>query len=96
MTTNKEIIEIIYKSIDEINQQNDTHITKSAGTKLFGRDSDIDSLGLVNLITSIEDGIEELTGKYFPIADERALSMENSPFKTIETLANYIEILINE
>jgi acyl carrier protein len=95
MTTKNEIIEIIFRSIDEINKQNDIHLAKDTNTKLYGRESDLDSLGLVNLITSIEEGIEELTGNYIAIADERALSLENSPFKTVETLSNYIEILLN-
>ena len=30
------------------------------------------------------------------LADERALSMKESPFRTIESLVNYIEVLINE
>lgn len=92
----EKIIEIIFKSIEDINEQNETTIAKDINTKLFGSDSELDSLGLVNLITSIEDGIEDLTGNYIPIADERAFSMESSPFKTVETLANYIEVLINE
>lgn len=96
MATSKEIMEIIFRSIEEINQQNDTNIPKEINTKLFGRDSELDSLGLVNLITSIEEGIEDLTGNYVPIADERAFSMESSPFKTVETLAEYIEALLNE
>jgi D-alanine--poly(phosphoribitol) ligase subunit 2 len=96
MTTKNAIIEIIFKSIDEINQENETHIAKDVNTRLFGKESELDSLGLVNLITSIEEGIEELTGNYIPIADERAFSLESSPFKTIETLASYIEILLND
>lgn len=94
--TKNDIKEIIFKSIDEINLQNDLQIAKEASTKLFGRDSDLDSLGLVNLITTIEEKIEEKTGNYIPIADERAFSQESSPFKTVETLASYIEKLLND
>ncbi|MEI7502965.1 MAG: hypothetical protein WCJ61_06745 [Paludibacter sp.] len=96
MTTKNEILEIIYKSIDDINEQNDIQIVKDEKTKLFGKDCDLDSLGLVNLITTIEESIEDLTGNYMPIADERAFSLEASPFKTVESLANYIEVLLNE
>lgn len=96
MTTKNEITEIIFNCIEEINQQNDSKIPKDIYTKLYGSDSELDSLGLVNLITSLEESIEELTGKYIPIADERAFSLETSPFKTIETLANHIEILLHE
>lgn len=96
MTTKKEILDIIFKSIEEINLQNDIEIVKDVNTKLFGSDCALDSLGLVNLIVSIETNIEELTGKYLPIADERAFSLESSPFKTVDTLSDYIELLINE
>jgi acyl carrier protein len=96
MTTKNEIIEIIFDSIEEINQQNNSEIKRDLNTKLIGSESDLDSLGLVNLITSIEEKIEELTGRYIPFADERAFSLETSPFKTVETFANYIEILLNE
>jgi len=96
MKTKNEILEIIFKSIDKINEQNDTHIEKAAETKLFDIDSELDSVGLVNLITSIEENIEEITGNYIPIADERAFSLESSPFRTVDTLADYIETLIND
>jgi len=96
MATKNQIIEIIFKSIEDVNEQNETTIAKDINTKLFGADSELDSLGLVNLITSVEEGIEDLSGNYIPIADERAFSMESSPFKTVDTLANYIEVLINE
>src|ERR1035437_3347305 len=96
MVTKKEIIDIIFNCIEELNQQNDSKIQKDINTKLFGSESDLDSLGLVNIITSIEDNIEELTGKYIPFADERAFSLEKSPFKTVGTFANYIEKLVND
>jgi acyl carrier protein len=96
MATKNEIIEIIFDCIEDYNQQEGCEIQKEISTKLIGSESDLDSLGLVNLITSIEEGIEELTGEYIPIADERALSLENSPFRTIETLVNYIEKLLHE
>ena len=96
MKTKEDILEIIYNSIEELNYQNDYEIAKEEGTKLFGSDCNLDSLGLVNLISLIEDSIEEKTGEYLPIADERAFSMESSPFKTIGVLANYIQTLLNE
>jgi acyl carrier protein len=96
MKTKNEIIEIIFDCIEEMNQQNDTQIPKDSNAMLFGSDSALDSLGLVNLINSIEEKVEEVTGKYIPIADESAMSLESSPFKTVETLATYIETLLND
>ncbi len=95
MTTKTQILDVISQSIDEINVQNELSITKTPETKLFGQESALDSLGLVNLITAIEERIENLTGTYYPIADENAFSQEISPFRSIETLANYIVTAIN-
>ena len=94
--TKDEIINVIYSSIDDINQQNEINIPKTLDAVLFGRKSDLDSLGLINLINTIEEKIEEATGEYISITDERAMSLEVSPFKTVGTLANYIETLLNE
>ena len=96
MIKKNKIIEIIFQSIEDINKENDIEITKDVNTKLFGSDSELDSILLVNLIVSIEENIETLSGEYIPIADERAFSLEVSPFKTIETLSKHIEILLNE
>ncbi|MDB5249638.1 MAG: hypothetical protein JWQ40_4032 [Segetibacter sp.] len=95
MITKDEIIEIIFNSIDEINEQNRSSIPKEASTTLFGSQSELDSLGLVHLITSIEEKTEEATGKNITIADEKAMSLSYSPFKTVETLANYIKTLVD-
>lgn len=96
MIPKSEIIEIIFQSIEDINRENDIEIPKDVDTKLFGSGSELDSILLVNLIVAIEERIEEVSGKYIPIADERAFSLENSPFKTIDTLADYIKTLLNE
>jgi len=96
MVTKEEIIEIIFKSIDEINEQNETHLVKNEATKLFGRDSDLDSLGLVNLIVSVEENINEQLNVSISIVDEKAMSQKNSPFKSVETLTDYLMQLLNQ
>ena len=91
-------LNLIFDTIDEINLELDSsnQIEKNEDTVIFGIESALDSIGLVNFITIIEQKIEEETGKFITIADERAMSMENSPFKTVGTLKEYIELLINE
>ena len=96
MVTKNEIIEIIFQSIDDINKENDIEILKDVDTKLFGPESELDSILLVNLIVAIEENIDELSGKYIAIAYERAFSLENSPFISSDSLADYIKILLNE
>ncbi|MES2330144.1 MAG: acyl carrier protein [Bacteroidota bacterium] len=92
------VLEIIYEGIDDLNQDLEPgeQLEKNEEATIFGPDSKLDSMGLVNLITIIEEKLEKKTGRFISIADERAMSMEASPFKTIGTLKNYITDLINE
>ena len=91
-------LNLIFDTIDEMNVELDSsnQIEKNEDTVIFGIESALDSIGLVNFITIIEQKIEEETGKFITIADERALSLVNSPFRTVGTLKDYIDLLINE
>jgi hypothetical protein len=88
----------IYDAIDEINEdlEQSEKILKTDVAQIFGTGSSLDSMGLVNLITLIEQRIEDETGKFISIADEKAMSMQSSPFKTVATLKEYIANLLNE
>lgn len=92
------VLEIIYEVIDEVNLElsESSRIEKNEQAVIFGEQSTLDSMELVNFITLVEEKLEEATGHFIPIADERAMSMESSPFKTIGSLKQYIETLINE
>ncbi len=92
------VLELIYNSIDEMNLdiEESQQVKKTEETQIFGTGDSLDSLQLVNLITIIEQKIEEETGEFVSLADERAMSMEESPFKTVSSLKVYIETLINE
>ena len=94
----KEIIEIIYKSISELNKQldYDSQLEKSTNTILMGSNSQLDSLGLVNLIIAVEQNIEKNFDTTITLADEKALTQKQSPFLTIGSLADYIVLLIKE
>ncbi len=91
-------LQLIFDTIDEMNLDLELleKIEKKEDTVIFGIESALDSIGLVNFITIIEQKIEEETGRFITIADERAMSMKHSPFKTVGTLKEYIELLINE
>ena len=68
----------------------------NADTRLYGRMSLLDSIGLVNLIADLEERIEEAFGVNVVLADERAMSMTRSPFRRVGTLAGYIGTLVEE
>ena len=92
------ILKTIYQAVEEINQQlpEEARLKLSPDTVLWSKANGLDSMGLVNLIVMTEENIEEEFGKAINLADEKAMSQENSPFQTIETLANYIGMLVKE
>ena len=92
------IYKSIYKSIDEVNSQmsKEEKLIKSPDTVLYGESSSIDSIGLINIIVTVEQNIEDDFEKSITLADQKAMSQKQSPFKTVESLAKYIQILIEE
>lgn len=92
------VLEVVYAAIDELNEQlpADEPLSKSPETVLFGSDGSLDSMGLVNLITIAEQKIEESFGHPITLADERAFSAEESPFKTVGSLSKYVVGVLQE
>lgn len=58
-----------------------------ADTPLYGGDSGIDSLSLVRLIVALEGAAQRQAGRRITLADEKAMSMRSSPFRTAGSLA---------
>lgn len=94
MISKEKVNEIIFKCVDETNIEDGTNISKDLNTILMGSDSEIDSLGLVSLIVEIEEAINEEFDVSLTLADEKAMSQRISPFKTLDTLSNYIISLL--
>ena len=98
MTTTDKWIDIIYSAIDEINtmREDQPDIEKSPATVLYGKSGQLDSLGLVTLIVSVEGKVQDESGTTVAITDERALTRPVSPFQSVESLASYIDELVQE
>jgi hypothetical protein len=98
MNTPTNALTAIYRAVDSMNAElpPDRQLSKTPATRLLGPQSVLDSLHLVSLLISIEREIEDMFGVAPTLANERALSMKESPFRTIESLASYIEVLISE
>ncbi len=90
--------EILYPAIEEINETLDEgeQLTKSPETVLFGDGALLDSVGLVNFIVTAERIAQEITGKAITLASEKAFSRRQRPFRTVGSLAVYIEELLAE
>ena len=96
MITGIDVAEIIYEAIDELNEEisGSKKISKEPDTVLFGHDSLLDSLGLVNLIITVEGLITDKFDLNITIVNEKAMSQKNSPFKSVQTLSDFILTLI--
>jgi acyl carrier protein len=90
------ILAAIYRAVDWINDclSPDHQLVKAPETRLVGPQSVLDSIQLVSLIVTTEQEIEDAFGVAVTLADERALSMKASPFRSIQSLADYIALLI--
>lgn len=92
------ILGTIYRALDYVNDElpPDRQLIKAPETRLLGPESGLDSIQLVNLIVTTEREIEDAIGVAVTLADERALSMKSSPFRSIQSLADYISLLIRD
>jgi acyl carrier protein len=96
MNDPENIVAAIYRAVDWINDElpPDRQLIKAPETRLLGSQSVLDSMHLVSLIVATEREVEDAFGVALTLADERALSMKESPFRSIQSLADYIGILI--
>lgn len=85
------IIQIILEELETLNKDAGLgmDISPGEGTHLYTKSSPLDSLGLVRLLADVEDGIEQEFGVSILIADEQAMSMIKSPFRSVGALAEY-------
>lgn len=67
----------------------------SATTQIYGSSGSLDSLALVSFITDLEQTLSDELGLNVVLADEKAMSLRNSPFKDVTTLTQYILTLLD-
>lgn len=92
------ITRALFRSIDELNDllPADRRLEKSPQTVLFASGGNLSSLELVNLIVAAEQNIEDEFGLPIVLADEKAMSQKNSPFKTVAGFVSYISLCLEE
>ena len=61
----------------------------AAETVLFGPSGILDSIGLVSVIVELEQKLSDHAGRDVSLMDDRALSQARSPFRTVQSLADY-------
>lgn len=93
-----QITDSLLRAVDEVNLELpvDKRVPRDRDTVLFGNHAQVDSLTLINLVIVAERNIEKDFGQSITLADERAISEEQSPFHTIGSLADYVAKLLRE
>jgi D-alanine--poly(phosphoribitol) ligase subunit 2 len=66
-------------------------VTLGEDAPLYGGRGLLDSLQLVTLVIAVEEAVDDHFGVSITLADERALSRERSPFRTVGSFAEYVE-----
>lgn len=87
----KKIIELFYNIDLENFPKNPT-----ADHNIYGSEGLLDSMGLVNLVVTLEEQLQDEYGVAITLANERAMSQSESPFRTVGSLTKFIERLLRE
>ena len=64
-------------------------------TRLFGGSGGLDSLGVVVLLSELEEVLSDDYDIDVSLANDQAMSRTTSPFRTVDTLVNYVYGIIN-
>ncbi|HMO49567.1 MAG TPA: hypothetical protein PKE26_03405 [Kiritimatiellia bacterium] len=59
-------------------------------TLMFGEGGPIDSMGIVMMVVDVEEAVRAKFGQTVSLADDRAMSQRNSPYRSIGSLTDYI------
>lgn len=92
MIARKDAYEIVIASLNEVFAQTGMPVPESIGedTVLVGNDPVLDSLGVVQLIVEVEQRVEQGHSISVTLANDKAMSARNSPFRTVGVLADHV------
>jgi hypothetical protein len=96
MTQHDKLRPILVESIRDHVAQIGLRMDVTEDTQLLGGESALDSLGLVTVLACFEAGINDTFGTEIVLVDERAMSMERSPFRTVASLVDYASALLDK
>ena len=89
---------MVYAAADDIGARSagGAPLEKSPDAPLLSGNEGVDSLTLVNLVVAIEERLFSTTGKTVVLVDEDSLAHEKNPFRTLGTLSDYVERVVNQ
>jgi hypothetical protein len=89
--------QVLYPVVDEMKASDEdaAGLEKRPDCVLYGPGSVIQSLQLVTFVLKVQTKVEDLTGRAIELASEKALSRSQSPYRTLQTLADYVRELLS-
>lgn len=89
--TREEVLALLREAVDTFNAvHGEKQLTFALETPLFGVDAPLDSLDLVMFLVEVEGRLADRFGMERPLSDDRAMSQQRSPFRTMASLSEYI------
>lgn len=84
--------DLVKIAVEELNEELEYDSLKniSDATPIFGGEEGIDSLSLVRLVVELEGTVEQQFGVHVALADEKAMSMRNSPYRSVGAMVDLI------
>lgn len=94
----EKVFEIIVEAIAELNEELEYEEleTVTADTPIFGGESGIDSLSLVGLVVEVEANVNEAFDANVTLADEKAMSSRNSPYRNVAAFTDFVLAKLGE
>lgn len=89
------IQEVIITAYNDYLKEQNIEGEGNSDTILIGSESEVDSMGLVNLIMDVEGYFHD-QGHMISLPYEEAMAVEISPFRTVTSLTDFISELIEE
>ncbi len=91
-------LSIVIASIQEVFAQTgmDAPSALTEDTVLVGKDAVLDSLGVVSLIVEVEQRVESDHNASVTLANDKAMSARNSPFRTVGVLTDHVVAMVAE
>lgn len=98
MADNTKVMQTVFEAVDELNEQlpKEERLEKSVDTPLFGDGGRLDSLGLVSLVTILEQKIEENFGVNATLLEDIADLDDENPFRNVKSLADYVTSIMEK
>ena len=90
--------DIVVASLKEVFVQSGMPVLDNVtgDTVIVGKDAVLDSLGVVSLIVEVEQRLEGGHGISVTLANDKAMSQKNSPFRTVAVLTDHVMAMATE